>query len=121
MQKDHYDGDEPREIANIQLEMDAIVEQVVWLLCPGLKDGTEKFTDFPTVQQRALHLLTQGNLIEDHRGEVVDAAIRWLQLAARLMRLGAAAPCPAPIPAFLPGQQQDGAAALLHPSEDSLD
>src|SRR5215469_16588636 len=121
MQKDHHDEDETREIANIQLEMDAIVEQVVWLLCPGLKDGTEKFTDFPTVQQRALHLLTQGNLIEDHRGEVVDAAIRWLQLAARLMRLGAAAPCPAPIPAFLPGQRQDAGDAPSHPNEDSPD
>jgi hypothetical protein len=121
MQKDPHDGDESREVANIQLEMDAIVEQVVWLLCPGLKDGTEKFTDFPTVQQRALHLLAQGNLLEDHRGEVVDSAIRWLQLAARLMRLGAAAPCPAPIPAFLPGRRQDAADAPSHPNEDSPD
>jgi hypothetical protein len=76
-------------IIEIRAEMDAILDQVVWLLCPGLKDGTETLHERPAVQERAFQLLSIGSFIDHSDAAIVDAAIRWLQLAEALGRLNA--------------------------------
>jgi hypothetical protein len=87
---DHAIGGDPvNTIAGIRAEMDKILEQVVWLLCPGLKDGTETLYELPAVQQRASQLLSIGCLIDHSDAAIVEAAIRWLQLAEALRQRNA--------------------------------
>jgi hypothetical protein len=86
-----------RKIAEIQSQMDALLERMIALLYPGATDGTDRTVALSTIQLRTLHLLAAGVLIEDPRPHIAEAALRWLQLAATLVRTDAAC-----APHFLP-------------------